>query len=99
MTTAVILLISGVLIGAGITIIWRDARAKRRRAFVSKRDAPVGATPDPELEITITHDSHTPMPPAPPPVATRAAPAPAANGGEASPPQTTTRIGASSRPP
>ena len=39
MTTALILLVSGVLIGAGISLVWRDARAKRRRAFVSERDA------------------------------------------------------------
>ena len=36
MTTAIILIVSGILIGAGISIIWRDARARRRRAFVQQ---------------------------------------------------------------
>lgn len=57
MTTALILLLSGALIGAGVSIIWRDVQAKRRRAFVSKRDVPPSAGPDPEVEITISYDS------------------------------------------
>ena len=56
MTTALILLVSGVLIGAGITLVWRDARAKRRRAFVSERDARPVET-EPEAEITISYDA------------------------------------------
>jgi hypothetical protein len=55
MTTALVLLVSGVLIGAGISLIWRDARSKRRRAFVSERDSRVSA--DPEVEITISYDA------------------------------------------
>ena len=39
MTTALYLIISGVLIGAGISIIWRDVRKNRRGTFVSERDA------------------------------------------------------------
>ena len=66
MTTAVILLVSGVLIGAGISIIWRDVRAKRRSAFVSKRDARASAAPDPEVEITISHERERTEAPAPP---------------------------------
>lgn len=46
-----VLVISGILIGAGIGIIWRDIRRARRSAFVVNRDAPSGATP--EVEITI----------------------------------------------
>lgn len=53
MTTAIILIVSGALIGAGITIILRDMRKSRRRAFVSKRDARAGSEPD--IEITISH--------------------------------------------
>jgi hypothetical protein len=56
MTTALILLVSGVLIGAGVTLVWRDARAKRRRAFVSERDARPVET-EPEAEITISYDA------------------------------------------
>jgi hypothetical protein len=100
MTTAVILLISGILIGAGISIIWRDARAKRQSAFVSKRDARANAAADPEVEITISHDTHVPTPPAATPAATMAgATAPAADTGEASPPPIAARVGAASRPP
>jgi hypothetical protein len=57
LTTALILLVSGVLIGAGISLIWRDARGRKRRAFVSERDARVGANP--EVEITISYDTKT----------------------------------------
>lgn len=57
MTTVLILLVSGALIGAGLSIVWRDMQAKRRRAFVSKRDAPPAAGPDPDVEITISYDS------------------------------------------
>ena len=53
MTTAIYLIISGVLIGAGISIVWRDIQKKRRGAFVSARDARIAA--DPEIEITIEH--------------------------------------------
>jgi hypothetical protein len=97
MTTAVILLVSGVLIGAGISIIWRDARAKRRRAFVTKRD--VRSTPDPgsEAEITISYDPQPAAAPAPPLVATSAS-APALDAGEESPPQPTARRPEPSRP-
>ena len=94
MTTAVILIVSGVLIGAGITIIWRDARAKRRSAFVSKREAPVGTAADPEAEVTIAYD--TPAAAAPPPPL---APPPAPHGGEAIPARAAAREKVSSRPP
>jgi hypothetical protein len=53
MKTALILIISGILIGAGISIIWLDGRKRRRGAFVSQREARPDA--DPEIEITISH--------------------------------------------
>jgi hypothetical protein len=52
MTTALYLIISGVLMGAGISIIWRDMQKRRRGTFVSRRDARPGAEPD--VEITIS---------------------------------------------
>ena len=65
MTTAVILLISGILIGAGIAIIWRDVRFKRPSAFVTKRDVRATAAADPEVEITISYDREPAKAPAP----------------------------------
>jgi hypothetical protein len=53
MTTALYLIISGILMGAGISIIWRDMQKKRRGTFVSQRDARLGAEPD--VEIRIAH--------------------------------------------
>lgn len=53
MTTAIYLIISGILIGAGVSIVWRDIQKRRRGAFVSVRDARVAA--DPDIEITIDH--------------------------------------------
>ena len=53
MTTALYLIISGVLIGAGISIVWRDMQRRRRGTFVSQRDTRRGAEPD--VEITIAH--------------------------------------------
>lgn len=97
MMAALILLVSGVLIGAGITIIWRDVRNKHRRAFVSKRDSRPGPAADPEVEITIAYD--------PRPTAARAAllaatdeALPGLDGGEASPPRAAARDPEPSRP-
>jgi len=53
MKTAFILLLSGILIGAGVSIIWRDIRKRQRGAFVSQRVSRFDA--DPEIEITISH--------------------------------------------
>jgi hypothetical protein len=53
MKTALILIISGILIGAGVSIIWRDVRKRRRSPFVLQRAAQFDA--DPEIEITISH--------------------------------------------
>ena len=38
MTTMLLLLLSGVLIGTGVSLIWRDLHNKRRDAFVLSRD-------------------------------------------------------------
>ena len=53
MTTALYLIMSGVLIGAGFSIVWRDLQKKRRGTFVSERD--VRLATDPDIEITIAH--------------------------------------------
>ena len=46
MKTTLILIISGILIGAGISIIWRDVRKRRRSPFVSQRAAQFDADPE-----------------------------------------------------
>jgi hypothetical protein len=51
MTTALYLIISGILIGAGISIIWRDMQKTRRGTFVTERHARPRVEPD--VEITI----------------------------------------------
>jgi hypothetical protein len=68
MVTTLVLIVSGILIGAGFSIIWRDVQKHRRRAFVSARD---GNLPlEPEIEITIsrraagTREPATALPPA-----------------------------------
>jgi hypothetical protein len=58
MTTALYLIVSGALIGMGISIIWRDVRARRRGNFVSERDVRLAAdkrADDAEVEVTIAH--------------------------------------------
>jgi len=71
-TTALILLVSGILIGTGISVIWRDVQRSRRSAFVFDRDAPVAADPDVEITISPTSaggrlpDPETPRAPVPP---------------------------------
>jgi hypothetical protein len=76
MTTAIYLIISGALIGAGVSVFWRDLRSKRRDNFVSERDVRPAA--DPDIEITIEHNVEPepvrralPSPPRPPPMALR----------------------------
>ena len=57
MTTAIYLIISGALIGAGISIIWRDMHKKRRGTFVSEQDVRLAAdrrAADTDVEITIS---------------------------------------------
>src|SRR5215471_4112038 len=70
MTTALYLILSGILIGAGISIIWRDVRNKSRDSFILERDARGFA--DPEAEVTIARSAdpklarRAPAPLAPP---------------------------------
>ena len=52
MGTTLLLLLSGVLIVAGMGLIWRDVHKRRRDTFVVQRDAPAVAGYDPDLEIT-----------------------------------------------
>jgi hypothetical protein len=54
MNTTLLLLLSGVLIGTGISLIWRDAHKKRRAAFVTQRDAQGETTAQADVEITIS---------------------------------------------
>lgn len=55
--TAATLIVSGFLIGAGVSVIWMDVRKRRRRAFVSQRQG--YPRDDPEIEITISHGADT----------------------------------------
>jgi hypothetical protein len=90
MKTAIILLVSGILIGAGISVIWRDLQGRRRRAFVSKRDAPPSA--EPEAEITISYDRKAAAAPAKPLAAIATAePSPPADASRPRPPRAIAR--------
>jgi hypothetical protein len=51
MTTAIILVLSGMLIGAGFALVWRDIRRSRRQAFLSEHDTARVAEAD--VEITV----------------------------------------------
>jgi hypothetical protein len=51
MTTGIILVLSGILIGAGFALMWRDIRRSRRRAFLSEHDTARVAEAD--VEITV----------------------------------------------
>ncbi len=55
MSTALLLLLSGVLIGAGVSLIWRDVHRRQRDAFVLYRDPAVGAETRSDVEITVSH--------------------------------------------
>jgi hypothetical protein len=52
MNTAFFLILSGILIGAGLGVIFRDTRRNRRSSFVSERD-PRAKPPEADIEITI----------------------------------------------
>jgi hypothetical protein len=62
MTTALILIASGILIGAGIGVIWRDVRRSRRRAFVLQRESQVAAEPEVEIVISRGGEPDIPLP-------------------------------------
>jgi hypothetical protein len=51
MTSGIILVLSGILIGAGFALVWRDIRRSRRQAFLSEHDTARVAEAD--VEITI----------------------------------------------
>jgi hypothetical protein len=51
MTTGIILVLSGMLIGAGFALVWRDIRRSRRQAFLSEHDTARVAEAD--VEITV----------------------------------------------
>lgn len=53
MTTMLLLLVSGVLIGTGVGLIWRDVHRKHRDAFVLPRDPKTDAGSEPDVEITV----------------------------------------------
>jgi hypothetical protein len=55
MSTTLLLLLSGVLIGAGVSLIWRDVRRRQRDAFVLYRDPAPSAEASPDVEITVSH--------------------------------------------
>jgi hypothetical protein len=81
MSTTLLLLLSGALIGTGITLVWRDLHKKRRDGFILQRDQGTAAGPEPEVEITVSRRPAAPPEPAPPPARplspARAAPTPA----------------------
>src|SRR5262245_6199837 len=51
MTAGIILVLSGILIGAGFALVWRDIRRSRRQAFLSDHDT--GRVAEAEVEITV----------------------------------------------
>ncbi|MET0652476.1 MAG: hypothetical protein ABWY63_08150 [Hyphomicrobiaceae bacterium] len=55
MTTTLALIASGILIGAGISVIWRDVMRNRGKtlAFLLQRDLPVADSAREDVEITI----------------------------------------------
>lgn len=54
MTTMLLLLLSGVLIGTGVSLIWRDVHHKRRDAFVLSRDSKSDSDAEPEAESMVS---------------------------------------------
>ena len=54
MTTTLALIASGILIGAGISVIWRDVvRNRRKPTFVLQRDLPAADPAREDVEVTI----------------------------------------------
>ena len=54
MSTTMLLLLSGVLIGAGFILIWRDVYKRQRGTFVLQRDPIAAAGGQQEVEITVS---------------------------------------------
>lgn len=61
MTSTLLLLLSAVLIVAGVGLIWRDVRKRQRDAFVLRRDSETRAEPDPDLEVSISRRPTDPV--------------------------------------
>ena len=57
MTTMLLLLLSGALIGTGISLVWRDLHNKRRDAFVLSRDPKADPGSEPDIEITVSRSA------------------------------------------
>lgn len=67
MTTTLLLLLSCVLIGTGVSLIWRDLHRRQRDAFVLWRDPATEAGAEPEVEITVSRRAASaPLPTAAP---------------------------------
>src|SRR5262245_38637233 len=55
MSTALLLLISALLIAAGVSLIWRDIHKKHRDAFILYRDPAAHPDTPADVEITVSH--------------------------------------------
>jgi len=62
MTTALLLLLSGALIAAGVGLIWRDVHKRHRDAFIVRGDLQTQAGADPEVEISISRRAADTLP-------------------------------------
>jgi hypothetical protein len=54
MTTMLLLLLSGALIGTGVILIWRDVHSKRSDALLLPRDSSAAGAADPDVEIMVS---------------------------------------------
>jgi hypothetical protein len=61
MSTPILLLLSGILIGTGVTLVWRDLTRKKRDAFILRREPEMATEQEPEVEITFA--TRAPEPP------------------------------------
>src|SRR5262245_33882848 len=64
MSTTMLLLISGILIGAGVSLIWLDVYKRQRGTFVIARDRKAGSEAEPETEITVSRRAEPALKPA-----------------------------------
>ena len=61
MTTMLLLLLSGALIGTGVSLIWRDVHNKRRDAFVLSRDPKTDPEAVPDVEKPVSPAASAPI--------------------------------------
>jgi hypothetical protein len=54
MTTMLLLLLSGVLIGTGVSLLWWDLHNKRRDAVALSRDSKADPEPEPDVEVMVS---------------------------------------------